>query len=116
MPPRDGTGPYSGVVLALTLDQAKTIAVVVAAVLVALALLSAWIMKTIVQKVALVVILGLLAFAVWTQRTSLDECADKVRAEARADVARRTSTSCRPGRHPSLICGVIFRISPTSSR
>lgn len=68
--------------LALTLGQAKSIALVVAAVLVGLAVLSAWIMKTIAQKLALVAILLLLALLVWTQRTSLQECADKVRAGA----------------------------------
>lgn len=66
--------------LALTLGQAKTIAVLVVIVLIGLALAAAWIMKEVMQKVALVVILGLLALLVWTQRASLNECADKVRA------------------------------------
>ena len=66
--------------LALTLGQAKTIGILVVVALVALALISAWIMKTVAQKAALAVILGLLALLVWTQRSSLDECADKVRA------------------------------------
>ncbi|MFP5489652.1 MAG: hypothetical protein ACLGHQ_15275 [Acidimicrobiia bacterium] len=79
--------------LALTLGQAKTIAVVAAIVLVGLAVLSAWIMKTIAQKVALAVILGLLAVLVWSQRTALQECADKVRAEAAADLSQ-VDTSC----------------------
>lgn len=64
---------------ALTLGQAKTIAVLVVIGLVVFALGAAWIMNEIAQKVALVVILGLLALLVWTQRSSLDECADKVR-------------------------------------
>ncbi len=73
--------------LALTLGQAKTIAVLVVVGLILLALASAWIMKEVMQKVALVVILGLLALLVWTQRASLQECADKVRAvRATADV------------------------------
>lgn len=65
--------------LALTLGQAKAVAVLVVVVLLALAVASAWLMKTVAQKVALAVILGLLAVLVWTQRTSLEECADKVR-------------------------------------
>ena len=65
---------------ALTLGQAKTIAALIVVGLVVLALVSAWVMKEIAQKVALVVVLGLLALLVWTQRSSLDECADKVRA------------------------------------
>jgi ABC-type nickel/cobalt efflux system permease component RcnA len=66
--------------LALTLGQAKTIAMLVVIALIGLAIASAWIMKEVMQKVALVVILGLLALLVWTQRASLQECADKVRA------------------------------------
>ena len=79
--------------LALTFGQAKTIALVVVAVLVGLAVLSAWIMKTIAQKLALVAILVLLALLVWTQRTSLQECADKVRAGAGAGLTE-VETTC----------------------
>jgi membrane protein implicated in regulation of membrane protease activity len=66
-------------VLALTLEQAKTIAILIVVALVAIAIGAAWLMKTVAQKVALVAIIGLLAVLVWSQRTSLDECADKVR-------------------------------------
>jgi len=66
-------------VLALTLEQARVIAVLVVVALLVAAVASAWLMKTVAQKVALAVILGLLALLVWTQRTSLEECADKVR-------------------------------------
>lgn len=72
------SSPYSAGVLALTLDDAKTIAIVATTVLVVGAVVSFWIMKTIVQKVAIAVLLGLLAFAVWTQRVALQDCADKV--------------------------------------
>lgn len=65
--------------LALTLEQARVIAVLVVVALLVAAVASAWLMKTVAQKVALAVILGLLALLVWTQRTSLEECADKVR-------------------------------------
>jgi len=67
-------------VLALSLGQAKTIAIAIVIVLIVSAIGSAWLMKTIAQKAAMAVILALLALLVWTQRTSLDECADKVRA------------------------------------
>ena len=66
--------------LALSLGQAKTIAIAIVIVLIVSAIGSAWLMKTIAQKAAMAVILALLALLVWTQRTSLDECADKVRA------------------------------------
>ena len=64
--------------LALTLESAKQLAIAVAAVFVFGAFLAAWIMKTIVQKFATFFVLALLAFAVFTQRTSLQDCADKV--------------------------------------
>ena len=52
----------------------------VATALVVGAILAFWLLKTIVQKVAVAVLLGLLAFAVWSQRTALVDCADKVEA------------------------------------
>ena len=64
--------------LGLTLDDAKTIAIVASTALVVGAVMSFWIMKSIVQKLAVAALLGVLAFAVWTQRVSLQDCADKV--------------------------------------
>lgn len=64
--------------LSLTLDTAKTIGIVAVSVLIALAIASAWIMKSAAQKVAMAVILVLLAALAWTQRAALDDCADRV--------------------------------------
>lgn len=69
---------YRAGVLAVTLDQATTIAAAAAAVLVVLAVVAFWVMKTMVQKILVASLLGLLAFAVWSQRTALQDCADKV--------------------------------------
>jgi cobalamin biosynthesis protein CobD/CbiB len=66
-------------VIAVTVSQVKTIAFLVVVVLVGLSVASAWLMKTVAQKAAVAVILALLALLVWTQRSSLDECATKVR-------------------------------------
>ncbi len=63
---------------ALTLDDARTIAIVTAIALAAGAVVSFWIMKSIVQKLTVAVLLAVLAFAFWTQRVSLQDCADKV--------------------------------------
>jgi hypothetical protein len=65
-------------VLGLTLDDAKTIAIVAATALAVGAVVSFWVMKSLVQKLAVAALLGVLAFAVWTQRVSLQDCADKV--------------------------------------
>jgi hypothetical protein len=65
-------------VFALTLDEAKSMAVVVVIVFLVGSLAAVWIMKTIIQKVAVAAVLLLLAFSVYSQRTSLQDCADKV--------------------------------------
>ncbi len=62
----------------ITLETARNIAIAVVVLFVMGAVAAAWLMKTIVQKVAVIVILLALAFAVWSQRTSLEDCADKV--------------------------------------
>ncbi len=64
--------------LALTLDDAETIAIVAATALAVGAVVSFWVMKSIAQKLAVAALLGVLAFAVWSQRVSLQDCADKV--------------------------------------
>jgi hypothetical protein len=79
--------------LALTLGEAKNIALVIVAVLVVLAVGSAWLMKTMMQKVALVVILGLLAVVVWLLRADLQQCADDVRDDVAAG-QRGVDTTC----------------------
>jgi len=78
----------------LTLGEATTIAAVVVVVLVVLAVVAAWVMKEVMQKVVVVVILGLLALLVWTQRASLQECADKVRAAGTAINDPDVDTTC----------------------
>lgn len=70
--------PYSAPVLAITFDQARTVALVATTGLVVGAIASFWVMKSLVQKLLVAVLLGLLAFAVWSQRTALSDCADKV--------------------------------------
>lgn len=69
-------------VVAIDLDTAKNVGIAVVVGLVVLAILAAWVLKTVAQKVALVVILGLLGVLVWSQRANLDECADRVKATA----------------------------------
>ena len=85
-------GTYRDPMLALTLEAAKNGAIIAVVVLAALAIASAWLMKSIAQKVALAVVLGLLAVLVWTQRASLDDCANRVE-ESRA-AGTLTDTTC----------------------
>lgn len=88
--------------LALTLGQAKTIALVAATALVVLAGVSAWVMKTVAQKLAVAVILGLLAVLVWSQRAALQECADKVRDAADGGVTQVDTTCSFFGRDVTI--------------
>lgn len=69
--------------LAVTLDQARTIAIVATTALIVGAVASFWVMKTLMQKLIVAVLLGMLAFAVWTQRAALQDCADKVQESYR---------------------------------
>lgn len=73
------TAVHATALVGLTLETAKTVAVAVVVVFVVGAVASAWLVKTIVQKVATVLVLAALAFAVWTQRDAAQECADAVR-------------------------------------
>ena len=65
--------------LAITLAEAKNIAIGLIVVFAVGSIAAAWIMKTIMQKLAVAAVLAVLAFAVWSQRTSLQDCADKVK-------------------------------------
>ncbi len=82
--------------LAITLETAKNVAVVVAAVFLLGGVLAAWLLRTVLQKVAVAGVLVLLAFAVWSQRTSLQECADKVQENFELDGTTATliDTDC----------------------
>jgi high-affinity Fe2+/Pb2+ permease len=78
---------------ALSLESAKTIAIVVAIAFVAFAVISAWMIKNIVTKLIVVLLLAGLALGVWTQRSSLQRCATSARAKAEAlDVTGLTCT------------------------
>ena len=68
--------------ISMTVESAKNIAIGVAGVLVIIMLLMAWLVKNVTTKLLSVLIFAGLAFGVWTQRTSLQDCATKVKARA----------------------------------
>ncbi len=79
--------------IALSLESAKTIAIVVVIGFVVLSVISALVIKSIVTKLIMVLVLAGLALGVWTQRASLQDCADRAEAKAAAlDVAGLTCT------------------------
>lgn len=67
--------------LALTLDTAKNIAIAVVVLMIVLALISAKVTASIAKKVVMIVVLATIAIGVWSQRQSLQTCADKVQAQ-----------------------------------
>ena len=64
----------------LDLDTVRNIALVAVGVFVLGSVIAAVLLKTIAQKLAVASIFALLALLVWSQRTSLESCADVVRA------------------------------------
>jgi len=78
-------------VVGINLDTARNVAVVVAVVALVLAVLSAWLMKVMISKIAGALVLGVIALLAWTQRTALDDCAAVVRDRLSADTADDTT-------------------------
>ena len=64
---------------AMTLESAENIGIAVAVGLVALMVVLAFVVKNVTMKLISILLVGGLAFGVWTQRTSLQDCADKVK-------------------------------------
>jgi len=69
---------------ALSIGSAKNIAIAVAVGFVVLSFLSAWLIKNVVMKLIMIVVLVGLALGAWTQRTSLQSCADKAQVAVAA--------------------------------
>lgn len=65
---------------AMTLETAKNIGIALAVGLVAFMVIMALVIKNVTAKVVTVLLIGGLAFGVWTQRSSLQDCASKVKA------------------------------------
>lgn len=74
----------------LDLDTIRIVALVGVAVFVIGSIVSAVLLKTIAQKFAVASIFALLALLVWSQRSSLESCADLVRES----VVNRESATC----------------------
>lgn len=77
---------------ALSLESAKTIAIVIAIAFLAFAVISAWVIKNVTTKLIMVVLMAALAIGVWTQRTSLQDCATK--AKDQAEELSTTAITC----------------------
>lgn len=62
----------------LDLDTVRNVALVVVVVALLLAAVTAFVVKAVVGKVVTIVVLGGLAVLVWSQRQTLQDCADRV--------------------------------------
>lgn len=78
--------------IALSLETAKTIAVVVVIAFLAFMVLSAWVIKNVTTKLITIGIMAALAIGVWTQRSSLQDCASKAKDQATA--SERSGVTC----------------------
>lgn len=67
---------------AMTFETAKNIGIAVVVGLVALMLVLAMVMKNVTAKLITIVLVGGLAFGVWTQRSALQDCASQVKDRA----------------------------------
>jgi hypothetical protein len=79
--------------LGLEVDQARNVGIAIVIGLVVLAFVSASIVKNITVKVVTIVLMLGVAGLVWSQRSGLQDCADRVRASA-AD-GQDADTTCR---------------------
>ncbi len=82
--------------LALSLDAARNAAIAAVVVFVLGSLAAALIMKTVVLKLTTVFVFLLLAFAIYSQRSSLQDCADNVQGNVAitSTSATLTDTDC----------------------
>ena len=71
--------------VALSLDTVRDTAIVVVGGAVVVAIVLTWVLKAVLSKVLSIVVLGVLAAFVWSQRTSVQECADRVHATLAVD-------------------------------
>lgn len=74
----------------LDLDTIRLVALIGVGVFAVGSVISAVLLKTIAQKLAVASIFALLALLVWSQRTSLETCADLVRES----IVAREGTTC----------------------
>lgn len=65
---------------AVSLETAKTAAIVIIIAFVVMGILSAWLIKTVVTKLIFIVVLAGLAIGVYSQRASLQDCADRAKS------------------------------------
>ena len=69
---------------ALSLESAKTIGIVIVVAFVVFAVISAWVIKNVTMKIISILLLVGLGLGVWTQRSNLQDCADRAKDKVTA--------------------------------
>ena len=77
--------------LALTLDTARNAGLAILAGAVVAAVVIAWVIRTIVSKLIALAVVAAVVIVVWSQRESLQDCADGVGATLAAGVLDDTT-------------------------
>jgi protein-S-isoprenylcysteine O-methyltransferase Ste14 len=84
--------PYGAGMFSLTLDTAKNIGVGAVVVLAILALVIASVIRNVTVKIVTIALVVGIGVAIWTQRTALQNCAD--RAKARIELGDASGVVC----------------------
>jgi hypothetical protein len=79
--------------VALSVESAKNIGLIVAAALLVFTIASAWIIKKVTTKLITVAVLAILCIGVWTQRSNLQDCAAKAKERISAGDTRAITCS-----------------------
>lgn len=81
----------SAVVMAISVEGAKNLAIVITIALVVMSIVSAMVIKNITTKIVTVVVMAGFALGVWTQRSELQDCAQRVKDKAQVNDTSPTS-------------------------
>lgn len=81
------------VVLALTVDSAKNLAMVITIALVLAAFVALWTITQVTRKLVTALLIGVLALGVWTQRADLVDCGRNL--EKRIELGADRAGSCK---------------------
>jgi drug/metabolite transporter (DMT)-like permease len=77
---------------AITLETARTVALAAAIAIVVAAVATLWVFKQVMSKLIAAGLLVVVAGLVWSQRSALDDCADRV--HARLESGPETDGTC----------------------
>jgi hypothetical protein len=78
----------------ITVDGLATTAAIIAIALLVVGLVVAWVVKAVVVKVVALVVAVVLALLLWSQRASMQDCADEVKSDVQQSGVSGVDTTC----------------------